>query len=163
MINHIISECGKLAQKEYKSRHDQVGKVVNLELCKKFKIDHTNKWYMHNPESFLENKTPKLLWDFGIQTDYLISARQPDLVIINMKKKTCRIVDFVVPADHRVKLKESEKKNKYLDLARGLKKPWNMKVMFIPIVIGALGTVTYGLIEGQGGLGNKNTSRNHPN
>ena len=31
---------------------------------------------------------------------------------------------------------------KYLDLARKLKKQWNMKVMVIPIVIGALGTVT---------------------
>ena len=37
-------------------------------------------------------------------------------------KKTCRIVDVAVPADHRVKLKENEKKDKYLDLARELKK-----------------------------------------
>ena len=33
-----------------------------------------------------------------------------------------KIVDFVVPADHRIKLKECEKKDKYLDLARELKK-----------------------------------------
>ena len=32
--------------------------------------------------------------------------------------RTCRIVDFAVPADHRVKLKETEKKDKYRDLAR---------------------------------------------
>ena len=31
-------------------------------------------------------------------------------------------MDFAVPADHRVKLKESEKKDKYLDLTRELKK-----------------------------------------
>ena len=31
-------------------------------------------------------------------------------------------MDFAVPADHRLKLKESEKKDKYLDLARELKK-----------------------------------------
>ena len=31
-------------------------------------------------------------------------------------------MDFSVPADHRVKLKENEKKVKYLDLARELKK-----------------------------------------
>ena len=37
------------------------------------------------------------------------------------KKRTCRIGDFAVPADHKVKLKESEKKNKYLELARELK------------------------------------------
>ena len=31
---------------------------------------------------------------------------------------------------------------KYLDLTRELKKQWNLKVTIIPIVIGALGTVT---------------------
>ena len=55
-------------------------------------------------------------------------------------------MDFAVPADHRVKLKENEKKDKYLDLAKELKKLWNMKVTVIPIVIGALGTVTKGLV-----------------
>ena len=62
--------------------------------------------------------------------------------------KTSKIVDIAVPAGLRVKLKESEKKDKYLDLFRELKKLWNMKVTFIPIVIGALGTVTKGLLKG---------------
>ena len=44
-------------------------------------------------------------------------------------------------------LKESEKKDKYLDLARELKKLWNMKVTIVPIVIGALGTITKGLLK----------------
>ena len=47
--------------------------------------------------------------------------------------------------DHRIKLKEYEKKDKYLDLARELKKLWNMKVTIVPIVMGAFGTVTKGL------------------
>ena len=63
------------------------------------------------------------------------------------KKRIYKIVDFAVPADHRIKLKECEKKDKYLDLARELKKLWNMKVTIIPIVIGAFGTVTNGLLE----------------
>ena len=90
----------------------------------------------------------KLLWDFNIQTDHLIPTRRPDLIIINKKKRTCKIVDFAVPADHRIKLKECEKKDKYLDLARELKKLWNMQVTIIPIVIGAFGTVTKGLLKG---------------
>ena len=57
-------------------------------------------------------------------------------------------MDFAVPADHRVKLKESEKKDKYLDLAKELKKLWNMKVTIIPIVIGAHDTVIKGLMKG---------------
>ena len=85
--NQIISECSKLAQKEYKARHDCVVKLIHWEMCKKFTFDHANKWYMHNPEPVLKNDTQKLLWDFDIQTDHLISARRPDLIIINKKKK----------------------------------------------------------------------------
>ena len=59
--NSIISEYSKLAQKEYKTRHDWVGKVINWEMCKKFKFGHTNKWYMDNPASVQENDTYKLL------------------------------------------------------------------------------------------------------
>ena len=96
---------------------------------------------MHNPASVLENATQKLLWDFDIQTDHLTSARKPDLIILNKKKRTYKIVDSAVPVDHRIKLKECEKKDKYIDLARELKKRlWNMKVTIIPIVIGALMT-----------------------
>ena len=56
-------------------------------------------------------------------------------------------MNFAVPADHRLKLKESEKKDKYLELARELKKLWNMKVTIIPFGIGAFGTVTKGLLN----------------
>ena len=103
---------------------------------------------MHNPAPVLENDSYKLPWDFNIQTDHLIPARRPDFIIISKKKRTCKIVDFAVPADYRIKQKECEKKNKYLDLARKLKKLWNMQVTIIPIVIGAFGIVTKGLLKG---------------
>ena len=99
------------------------------------------------PGACPKNDSHKLLWDFNIQTDHLIPARRPDLIIINKRKRICKIVDFAVPADHRINLKESEK-DKNLDLARELKKLWNMKVTIVPIVIGALGTITKGLLKG---------------
>ncbi len=92
---------------------------------------------MHNPGLVLENDTHKLLWKFDIHTDHLISAKRPDLI----KKRTCRIEDFAVPADPRIKLNGSEKKANYLYLPRELKKLWNMKVTIIPIMIGTFGTV----------------------
>ena len=85
---------------------------------------------MHNPESVLENETHKILCDFEIQTDHQISPRQPDLEIVKnthththtqKKKRTRWIVDFAVPADHRVNPKESEKRDKYQDPGRELK------------------------------------------
>ena len=74
------------------------------------------------------------------------------------KERTKRIVDFAVPADYRVKLKESEKKDMYLDLARVLKKLWNMKLTIIPIVVGALGTFTKGLVKNTRWVGSKRSS-----
>ena len=58
---------------------------------------------MHNPAAVQENNTHKLLWDFNIHTDQLILVRRADLIIINKKKRTCKIVDIAVPADHRIK------------------------------------------------------------
>ena len=52
---------------------------------------------MHNPAPVLENDIHKLLWDFDIQTNHLISARRPNIVIINKKKKKKidKIVDLL--------------------------------------------------------------------
>ena len=67
-----------------------------------------------------------------IQIDHIISTRRPDLVIVNKKKKmiTYYIVDFAVQSDHRVKLKNCKKKDKYIDFAWELKKKkkklWNI-------------------------------------
>ena len=96
-INHIISECSKLAQKMYKARQHWVGKVTHWEMCRKFHFDHTNKWYMCNPAPVLENDTHKLLWDFNIQTDQQIPARRPDLIIINKKKENLKNCRFCYP------------------------------------------------------------------
>ena len=45
-----------------------------------------------------------------------------------------------------IKMKESENRDKYQHLARELKKK-TMKVTVIPIVIGALGTITKGMVQ----------------
>ena len=53
-------------------------------------------------------------------------------------------MDFAVPGVYRVKLKEIEKTDKYLDLTRELKTLRNMKMPVIPNVIGTLCAVTRG-------------------
>ena len=77
-------------------------------------FDHTNT--IQNP------------WNYEIKIDHLVLARRPDLVIVIKKEKrkerknrTCWIVDFAVLVDHRVKIKEIEKRDKYLNVARELK------------------------------------------
>ena len=57
-------------------------------------------------------------------------------------------MDFAVLADDRVKLKESETRNIFVDLAREIKIIMNIKVTMIPIIIGALGAIPKGLAKG---------------
>ena len=55
------------------------------------------------------------------------------------KKKICKIVDFPVPADHRIKLKECKKRDKYIDIARELKKNygiWRWQLYQLWLVLG---------------------------
>ena len=116
-----------------------MGKVIHWEMCKKLKSDHTNKWYMYNPTPVLENDAHNPLWhthgspNLGQKTRPYNNQKK--------KKKICKFVDFAVQADHRIKLKECEKKDKYLDLAREYKKLWGIGVTIVPIVIGAFVTV----------------------
>ena len=81
--------------------------VIHWALCKKLKTDYTNKWYMHNPESVLENEMQTLLWDFEIQTNQLIPARRPDRVII--KKENLPNSERYRPGRQKSKIKKRQK------------------------------------------------------
>ena len=106
-VNHI-SECGKLAQK--KRKHGMTGK---------------ERWFSGNcwrDSNFiiitnaqtnlcvLENETHKFSWNFEIQTDHLIPAWISDQVFIKKEGKKCYRVDFTVPTNNSVKIKQKRKK-----------------------------------------------------
>ena len=140
-IDHIVSGCSKLAQKECKRMHDNLGKIVHWKLARKCNFKAGDKWHEHEPESVLENEDYKILWDFSIQTDHVIEARRPDLVVVDKKERICKIIDFAVPGDTRIEEKEKDKIEKYQDLRRELQKVWNVKVKIIPLVVGSLGAI----------------------
>ena len=85
---------------------------------------------MHNPDSVQENEMHNVLWNFEIQTDHLILARRPDVVIVNKKKKKNKKINkgnlpnsgFCRPARLQSQNKRKWKKEKYLNLTRGEKK-----------------------------------------
>ena len=101
-ITHLIAECKKLAQKEYKQRHDNIARIVHLELCQKFGLVDEVKWYSHKPAGVLENERYKILCDFNIQTNHVIQHRRTDIVVLR------DLVDVAVPGDKRIELKEQE-------------------------------------------------------
>ena len=48
------------------------------------------------------------MWDFSIKTDHVVEARRPDLVVVDKKRRTCKIIDFAVPGDSRIAEREEE-------------------------------------------------------
>ena len=144
-VDHIVSGCSKFAQKEYKRRHDCVARALHWDLCRMYDIQTAQKWYEHQPEGVVEKENVKILWDFKIQTDNEIQARRPDIVIHDKSNKSCYIIDVAIPGDARVPQKEAEKIEKYSDLRRELQKLWKFKAKVVPIVVGALGTVSKSL------------------
>ena len=129
-----MSECGKLAQTEYKGRHDNVARYIHWQLCGKCGLERA--WW--------KVKTPRYCGvSQSMQCDRKIEARRPDIVFIDKKEREVVIIDVAIPGDDRVKDKELEKVEKYQLLKDEIAKVWHMlKVIVIPVVIGALAAVS---------------------
>ena len=85
------------------------------------------------------------------QTGHAIPSSLP---YITPKKRTRRIVKFVIPTDHREKVKESEKREKYFKVAREPRKVLNIGMAVILIVSDALRFVLSGHGNGTKRVGN---------
>ena len=81
-----------------------------------------------------------------MSTPTAFEANRPDLVLIDHVDKQWALVDFAVPFDRNVVLKEEEKVAKYRDLAAEVCRMHSVKVEVVPIVVGALGMVSKNLI-----------------
>ena len=134
--------CPTILQKEYKRRHDWMGKTVYWDICRKKGCNVPEKWYEHKPLlPCTENESFKILWDFNIQTDNISEHRRPGVIIIDKTSKKAQIVDFTVPADHQIEISQKRKIENYQHLKRELQKLWNLKTSIVPIVVGTLGTI----------------------
>ena len=110
-ISHIVSECEKLAQKEYKRRHDNVARIVHWKLCGKYNLKRSEKWYEHAPEGVVENEEVKILWDVMIQCDREIKARKLDIVVVNNNDRRCAIINIAILGDIRASKKLRDTRN----------------------------------------------------
>ena len=120
-----------------------LGRYLHWQFCEKLGFNRARVWYEHEPESVTENENFKILWDFTIQCDHTIEARRPDIVVVVKVKKEAMIIDVAIPGDTRVCDKEQEKIEKYSLVKDIIARLWQMKkVIMIPIVVGALGTIT---------------------
>ena len=143
---HLVSGCSKLAQKEYKRRHDKIATLIHWNILKEKGFPTEQQWYNHQPNTVTESATTKILWDFNIQTDKVIEARRPDILVPDKINKAATIIDIAVPTDRNVKDKQDEKIDKYQELAFELKRLWKLVQLprVVPVVIGALGAIPHG-------------------
>ena len=142
-VMYLSSGFPVLAKSKYRSRHDIVGKHIHWLLLKKHEIPTENKWYSHKPNVVTETDDGRvtIYWDKPIKTDGKGSYNRPDVVVIGREENTGYIVDFAIPMDHHIKEKEEEKIDKYMDLQDEVRRQFRVKIVIVPIVLGALGTV----------------------
>ena len=109
-VDHLVSSCSKIAQTDYKNRHDKVAANLHWSLCKQFGFPRADNRWEHRAEKALENDDYKLQWDYEIQVDRAIRERKPDLVVVNKNTKEAWLVDVAAPGDARVASKEVKNK-----------------------------------------------------
>jgi hypothetical protein len=139
-IEHVVSGCSKLASLEYTNRHNDVARLLHWHLCRKYGLPATPNPNHHKIETkVIQNENVKITWDLSIRTDQCISANRPDIVIW----KDCEIIliDVAIPSDYNIVAKQSEKVQKYIPLAKELKRIYKRPVIIVPLVIGALGAI----------------------
>ena len=127
-VDHIMSGCEVLAKTEYISSHNNAVAYLHWSICKDHDIEITDKWYEHEPETVMHNK-------------------DSNITIKDSVNSTCKLIDMTVSSDRNIALKETEKKSKYKDLELEIQRMWHMKIVVIPVVVGAHGTVKKGMVE----------------
>ena len=122
-------------------RHNQVAGIIHRNIYAEYGLEVSgSRW--KTPLKVIENEQVKILWDFQIQTDELVKANQPDIVMVDKHHRTAVVVDVAIPCEGNIRKKEHKKLEKYQGLKEGLEKICGVKGAVVPIVIGALGAVT---------------------
>jgi len=88
-----------LAATEYLKRHNFVALLVHRALCDHFGIRTCDKPWLHTPQPVTLAKNVKLLWDFDIRNDCLVSAHRPDIMVVNNDCHSGILIDVAIPAD----------------------------------------------------------------
>ena len=92
-----------------------------------------------------QNGKVRTTCDVTIYTDKVLKHNQPDITQVHKDTKKWILVDIAVPADQNITRTEEEKVEKYQELAFEIRRVHGAsKVIIIPIVIGALGSISKG-------------------
>tara|TARA_B100000470_G_scaffold201498_1_gene173786 strand:- start:53 stop:535 length:483 start_codon:yes stop_codon:yes gene_type:complete len=132
-----------------------MGLRVYWELCGKYGIRRADRWFEETPDAIRVSQDGmyEIWWDKKVITAKVLEHNRPDVVVIDREKARWTMVDFSVPFDANVVSKENEKTRKYEKLATEVSREHRVTTIIIPIVVGALGTVSRNLAGGLTRLG----------
>ena len=121
-----------------------MGLRVYWELCQKYEIGCANNLFEEVPNTVQrsENGQIEIWWDRPIETNVKYKHNKPDVILINWQDKEWTIVEFSVPRDKNVLLKNDKKIKRYIPLAKEISKVHGVSTKIVPIILYSLGTVT---------------------
>ena len=128
-------------------RNDKMGSRVHWELCRKYGVECSARWYEHKPQTISRNGSGDITiyWAKHWVTPVKLKHDCPDVVVVDRKAKLWTIIDFAVPLDHTIVKKQHDKVGKYHLLDAQFRKMHKIRTKLIPIVVGALGMIPEGL------------------
>ncbi|XP_069971364.1 uncharacterized protein [Penaeus vannamei] len=123
---HILSKCSKIAQTEYKRRHDKLAQLVHWNLCKRCRLQHERNWYDHTAEKGLENENVKIF-----QPDIIVKDKgnEPYLDNRHSNARGCK------------NRRKGEEYRKISEHCRDISRLWMTSTNVVAVIVGALGTV----------------------
>lgn len=122
----------------YMQQHNQVAGIVSSNICGGFGLEDLRSKGDTSP-GVVENNQAKLPWDFQIQTDKVLMANQPDIVVADKQRRKVVIIDVAIHGDSKIREKEDKELKKYQGLRQDLEKRLRVTVaIVVPVVIRAL-------------------------
>ncbi len=145
-IGHILSNCKQRSWFAYKTRHDKVLERVLRGLIESLKLPAPRELVEKNSGQLcpgvIETNSHTVRIDQLIPVKRAVRERRPDLAIFDKRERTITLIDVACAWEPLVRVRESEKKAKYAELAADLATQWNgWRVKRVPLVIGDLGSM----------------------
>ena len=111
-------------------------------------VEQDQKNSREMPLSIVKIKHLEIWWDRGVTTLTKIPHNRRDLIIWNSNTNECTIIDICIPLDTNLELRDTTKRNNYVELVDQLQRIYpRYKYCIIPVIIGALGTIPKKLKE----------------
>jgi hypothetical protein len=77
-MKRVVVGCTPLAPSEYTTGHNKVAGYIHWAVCKHMRLQFTDRYYEHIPESVINVSGTTIMWDVPVITDRTILTNRPD-------------------------------------------------------------------------------------